>query len=205
MLDPLILALLSGVGILLIVVSVFVGTKIRNLSKDVKRVSEYNKIQDNTITSLKQTVIDVETKSEELTFIQRNTILNQKSELDNLTKAHIQLKDRTGRVESQKKSSEVKLGLMAENFMPFIRDYPYDHKKFRFLANPVDGLQVTDDAVIFIEFKTGAARLSKSQKAIKDMVSKGSVRFETFRVNEQGTSLKIESNMEDSDEPKTGE
>ncbi len=205
MLDPLILALLSGVGILLIVVSVFVGTKIRNLSKDVKRVSEYNKIQDNTITALKQTVIDVETKSEELTFIQRNTILNQKSELDNLTKAHIQLKDRTGRVESQKKSSEVKLGLMAENFMPFIRDYPYDHKKFRFLANPVDGLQVTDDAVIFIEFKTGAARLSKSQKAIKDMVSKGSVRFETFRVNEQGTSLKIESNMEDSDEPKTGE
>ena len=108
-------------------------------------------------------------------------------------------------MESQKKSSEVKLGLMAENFMPFIRDYPYDHKKFRFLANPVDGLQVTDDAVIFIEFKTGSARLSKSQRAIKEMVAKGNVRFETFRVNDQGTSLKIESSMEDLDEPKIGE
>ncbi len=187
--------------LVLLVISITTTTKNRFLTKQLKGLEElktsflnYKKESENFLSELK-----------ELTFIQKNTILNQKSDLDNLTKAHVQLKDRTGRVESQKKSSEVKLGLMAENFMPFIRDYPYDHKKFRFLANPVDGLQVTDDAVIFIEFKTGAARLSKSQRAIKEMVSKGNVRFETFRVNEQGTSLKIESNMEDSDESKTGE
>lgn len=117
--------------------------------------------------------------------------------VDNKEDKIMKLQVNQGRVESLRKSSEVRLGQMAENFMPFIRDYPYDHKRFRFLANPVDGLQVTDDAIIFIEFKTGGARLSKTQKHIKNLVADGRVRFETFRVNEDGPSLKLESEMTD--------
>lgn len=130
---------------------------------------------------------------------QQNVIMSQRSEIATNITGIERLKEKASRIESQKKSSEVKLGLMAENFMPFIRDYPYDHKRFRFLANPVDGIQVTDDAVIFVEFKTGGARLSKSQKFIKDLVTQGKVRFETFRVNEEGSHLKLEANMEDLD------
>jgi predicted Holliday junction resolvase-like endonuclease len=177
----------------------------RKLKAHLTQVTEHNRVQNENILALMQRLKTAEDTSEELTFMQKNTILNQKSELDHLSKAHKKLQDKTLEVESRKKSSEVRLGLMAENFMPFIRDYPYDHKRFRFLANPVDGLQITDDAVIFIEFKTGAARLSRSQKAIKDLVAKGQVRFETFRVNDQGTSLKIESDMSEVVEPKNGE
>lgn len=131
---------------------------------------------------------------------QTNVILSQRKELATLNVGIDRLKDHSTTVESQKKSSEVRLGLMAENFMPFIRDYPYDHKNFRFLANPVDGIQVNDDAVIFIEFKTGGAKLSRGQKHIKELVSQGRVRFETFRVSESGASLKLESTMEDTGE-----
>ncbi|RLD07554.1 MAG: hypothetical protein DRI65_04435 [Chloroflexota bacterium] len=205
MVADLIIAILTGASVLLLGVSVLAGLVVRKQKTHLEKVKAQNRNQWDQITKLEDTVKKVKESTEELTFMQRNTILNQKSELDALTLAHTQLINKTQVVESQKKSSEVKLGLMAENFMPFIRDYPYDHKKFRFLANPVDGIQVTDDSVIFIEFKTGAARLSKSQRAIKDMVDKGNVRFETFRVNEQGTSLKIESSMGNLDEPETGE
>lgn len=133
----------------------------------------------------------------ELVDIQKNTILSQRAEIATQNIGITRLKDASTKIESQKKSSEVRLGQMAENFMPFIRDYPYNHKNFRFLANPVDGIQVEEDAVIFVEFKTGGAKLSKSQKHIKDLVAKGSVRFETFRADEKGTHLKIESEMPD--------
>jgi len=131
----------------------------------------------------------------DITESQKNVILSQRNELATLNVGIVRLKEKTATVESQKKSSEVRLGQMAENFMPFIRDYPYNHKNFRFLANPVDGLQVESDSVIFIEFKSGGAKLSKSQKHIKDMVAQGKVRFETFRVDENGTHLKIDSSM----------
>lgn len=131
----------------------------------------------------------------ELVDMQKNTILSQRAEIATQNIGITRLQDATTKIESQKKSSEVRLGQMAENFMPFIRDYPYNHKNFRFLANPVDGIQIEEDAVIFVEFKTGGAKLSKSQKHIKDLVAKGNVRFETFRADEKGTHLKIESEM----------
>jgi len=156
---------------------------------------------DNTI--LKETVSRLSTILEEhqdTVEQQQNVIMSQRSEISTNITGIARLKEKASKIESQKKSSEVKLGLMAENFMPFIRDYPYDHKRFRFLANPVDGIQVTNDAVIFVEFKTGAARLSKSQKFIKDLVTQGKVRFETFRVNEEGAHLKLEADMGDLNE-----
>jgi len=133
----------------------------------------------------------------EIIEIQKNVILDQKAEINSQNIGINRLKETSLKVESQKKSSEVRLGLMAENFMPFIRDYPYDHKQFRFLANPVDGIQVNPDSIVFVEFKTGGAKLSCSQKHIKKLVAEGKVRFETFRVDEDGTHLKLESNMAD--------
>lgn len=131
---------------------------------------------------------------------QKNLILSQRSELNTSIVGINRLKDKLASTESMKKSSEVRLGQIGENFMPFINSYPYDHKNFHFLANPCDGLQIEKDAVIFIEFKTGGAKLSKSQKHIKDLISQGKVRFETFRVDNKGTTLKLESSMSDATE-----
>ena len=93
---------------------------------------------------------------------------------------------------SQKKSSEVRLGKIGENMAPFIKDWPYEHRRFRFIGDPIDGIQFTDDEVIFVEIKTGKSRLTHSQRNIKKLVAEGKVSFATFRISENGCSLKKE-------------
>ena len=93
---------------------------------------------------------------------------------------------------SQKKSSEVRLGKIGENMAPFFSDWPYNPNKFRFLGDPVDGIQFGEDEVIFVEIKTGKARLTTSQKTVKQLVKEGKVKFVTFRVGENGCELKLE-------------
>ena len=41
-----------------------------------------------------------------------------------------------------KQSLAVKYGKMSEQFMPFLKDYPYEPQNFRFLGTPVDGMRV---------------------------------------------------------------
>jgi len=95
----------------------------------------------------------------------------------------------------QKKSSEVRVGKIGENLAPFLNGWPYDPNTFRFIGNPVDGIQFADDKIRFVEIKTGKARLSASQKWIKDLVTQGKVSFVTFRIGEDGCTL-IEDEME---------
>jgi predicted Holliday junction resolvase-like endonuclease len=88
-----------------------------------------------------------------------------------------------------RKSSEVRLGKIGENLAPFVKAWPWDPKNFRFLGNPIDGVQFNDDEIIFIEIKTGGARLSRSQKDFRDIVRAGKVSFVTFKITENGTEL----------------
>ena len=108
----------------------------------------------------------------------------------------VEWEDKYKKVLSQKKSSEVRLGRIGENMAPFFANWPYDPNHFRFLGNPVDGIQFTNDSVIFVEIKTGKARLSDSQKHVKSLIKEGKVEFATFRVGEDGCSFKIEENDE---------
>ena len=133
----------------------------------------------------------------ELVEQQKNLILSQRSEINTQNIGIDRLKAKNDTVISQKKSSEVRLGQISEQLLPFTNGYMYDHKSFHFLGWPCDGLQIEEDAIIFIEFKSGKAKLSASQRKVRDLVGKGKVRFETFRVDETGIHLKLESSMED--------
>lgn len=84
-----------------------------------------------------------------------------------------------------KQSLSVKYGKMSEQFMPFLRTYPYDTQRFRFLGSPVDGIQFTDDGIVFVEFKAGDSRLSAGQEQIKGLVDQRKVRFEVYRITER--------------------
>lgn len=101
-------------------------------------------------------------------------------------------KEKNQKLLSQKLSSEIRVGKIGENLAPFLNDWPYDANNFRFLGNPVDGIQFTDDEIIFVEIKTGKSRLTKTQKVIKDLVREGKVRFATFRISADGCTLKKE-------------
>jgi predicted Holliday junction resolvase-like endonuclease len=114
------------------------------------------------------------------------------AETDAVTKQIEMLTEKLQKVISQKKSSEVRLGKIGENMAPFFQLWPYAPNKFRFLGDPVDGISFNEDEIVFVEIKTGKARLTTSQKRAKELIKEGKVKFATFRVGEDGCSLKVE-------------
>jgi predicted Holliday junction resolvase-like endonuclease len=82
-----------------------------------------------------------------------------------------------------KRSLSTKYGRMTEQFIPFLKLYPYDENNFRFLGTPVDGIQFEDNKILLVEFKAGDSRLSARQKQIRELVRKGKVEFEEVRIS----------------------
>ncbi len=85
-------------------------------------------------------------------------------------------------LESKKQSLSTRYGQITEQFLPFMEQYPYDEKNFKFLGNPVDGVQFNDDEVVFLEFKNNKSKLSKKQRKIKNLVEDGKVKFKEMRL-----------------------
>ena len=85
-------------------------------------------------------------------------------------------------LKSDKQSILTRFGKTTEQFIPFLKDYPYDKEKFRFLGTPVDGIQFERDKLVFIEFKTGESKLSEIQENVKELVEKKKVEFKEIRV-----------------------
>jgi len=81
-----------------------------------------------------------------------------------------------------KNSLSSKYGKMTEQFMPFLKDYPYDPQNFRFLGTPVDGVQFEDNKIIFVEFKSSNSQLSPRQRQIAELVWQKRVEFEEHRI-----------------------
>ena len=81
-----------------------------------------------------------------------------------------------------KQSLSSKYGKMTEQFLPFLADYPYDPQLFRFLGTPIDGVQFTDDKIVFVEFKTASAQMNGTQRKIKDLVDKKKIEFKEIRI-----------------------
>ena len=84
---------------------------------------------------------------------------------------------------SLRKSSEVRLGLIAEQMAPFLEKFKHDPKKAKFLGMPIDYIIFEDDKIYFTEIKSGKAKLTDIQKNIKDIIERGDVKFETIRID----------------------
>ena len=89
---------------------------------------------------------------------------------------------RTIELRSRTKSIYTKHGLMAEQFLPFSRQFPGDPRNFRFLGSPIDGVSFEDDKILIVEFKTGRSQLSPKQRRIKELIGSGKVYFKEIRV-----------------------
>ena len=89
---------------------------------------------------------------------------------------------RLSEVSFAKQSLSTKYGKMTEQFLPFLADYPYDPQLFRFLGTPIDGIQFTDDKVVFIEFKTATSHMSTQQRRVRELVQQKKVDFEEIRL-----------------------
>ena len=81
-----------------------------------------------------------------------------------------------------KVSLSTKYGKMTEQFMPFLKNYPYNSQLFRFIGTPIDGIQFNENEIIFMEFKSATGQLSLRQKQIKDIINNKKVKFEEIRI-----------------------
>ena len=85
-------------------------------------------------------------------------------------------------------SRAVLRGQAAEQMMPFVDGFPFDPNDARFLGHPLDyvifdGLGGDGDvSVVFVEVKTGGARLSAREKRVRQAIEAGRVRFEIVRL-----------------------
>jgi predicted Holliday junction resolvase-like endonuclease len=87
---------------------------------------------------------------------------------------------------TRKKSLSAVYGRITEQWIPLSNRYPHDPRHFRFLGTPVDGVQFTEDAVIFVEFKMNRSRLSENQQRIKALVEEGRVFWEEYQFTDEG-------------------
>lgn len=92
----------------------------------------------------------------------------------------------------QKKSSEIRVGLIGEQIAPFLDAWPFDTKNFKFLGAPIDGISFEENEMVVIEIKTGHSRLSPSQRRIKKQIKEGRVKFMEFRIEEDGYRCKTD-------------
>lgn len=84
---------------------------------------------------------------------------------------------------SQKKSSETRLGQVAEQMAPFLAGFPHDPKNAHFIGQPIDYIIFDDDGVVILEVKSGQASLTQRQKIIKDHIIHKRIRWEEYRID----------------------
>lgn len=114
--------------------------------------------------------------------------------------AELELEHQNALVQAQRRSVNtsraVLKGKMAEQLAPLLPEFQYLPSDAKFLGDPVDyivfdgysdfrdgdGL-AEDIEVIFIDIKSGGARLTKGQQAIAQAIAEGRVRFETIRID----------------------
>lgn len=87
-------------------------------------------------------------------------------------------------------SERVRLGQVSENVLPFLSTFPYDPKRVRGLFQPIDLLVFNDDEIVFVEVKTGDAKLTEKQRNIKRIIEEGRVRFEIHMMKDTGYEIK---------------
>jgi predicted Holliday junction resolvase-like endonuclease len=91
------------------------------------------------------------------------------------------LRRRVKDLDSSKRSQSTRYGQTMEQFAPFLAEWPWDPKGFRFIGSPVDGVQFNEDGVVFVEIKSADSRLSPIQQTIKRHVKEGRVEWHEVR------------------------
>lgn len=92
-------------------------------------------------------------------------------------------KELKAKVTSQKKSSEVRLGHIAETLAPFLDQFEFEPEECSFLGQPIDYVSFGQDEITFIEVKSGKSQLSSKQRKIRDQIKNGKVKWKEVRIN----------------------
>lgn len=88
-----------------------------------------------------------------------------------------------------KSSRSIIRGQVSEQLAPYLPDFPFDPASCKFLGSPVDFVvfHKLDDpenqALVFVEVKTGQARLNHNERMVREAIKRGSVYYYEYRFN----------------------
>lgn len=97
------------------------------------------------------------------------------------------------RKEAIMKSRAVLGGQFSEQLAPFLPNFKYLPTECRFIGKPIDLLvfkgmdEKKIDEVVFVEVKSGNAKLSSQEKNLKEAIEKKRVKWEEYRIPEELT------------------
>ena len=83
---------------------------------------------------------------------------------------------------SQKKSSEVRLGHIAETLAPFLDHFDFDPETCTFMGKPIDYVSFGEEEITFIEIKSGNSQLNSRQRHIRDLVKNKCIAWKEIRI-----------------------
>ena len=121
--------------------------------------------------SIKSKELELKTKEAEL--------------LKNIAEVEKNLKEETEsrkKTLSQKKSSEVRLGNIAETLAPFLDQFDFDPENCIFLGRPIDYISFEDETITLIEVKSGKSQLNAKQRHIRDLIKNKQVAWKEIRI-----------------------
>jgi len=105
--------------------------------------------------------------------------IKNKNDLENQI---FEISEQKKKVTSQKKSSEVRLGHIAETLAPFLDQFEFDPETCVFLGKPIDYISFGDDEITLIEVKSGKSQLNSKQRHIRDQVKAKLVSWKEVRI-----------------------
>lgn len=163
------------------------------LSKEIDKLIEKEKEKDiihsTSIRTLTQEITKLKEKQSELLLTNKNwqTSYNQLnaeqlSKIGSLENKISEVSAEKQKVTSQKKSSEVRLGHIAETLAPFLDQFEFDPETCTFMGRPIDYISFGDDKITFIEVKSGKSQLSAKQRHIRDLVNDKKVTWKEVRI-----------------------
>ncbi len=99
-----------------------------------------------------------------------------------LTMLAVEQRKRIKKLESELLSRSIVSGKVAEQLVPFLREFRGSLRDFRFIGSPIDGIIFGDDEITFVEVKTGNSSLTEKQKRIKKLVHEKRVSWKEVRL-----------------------
>ncbi len=86
------------------------------------------------------------------------------------------------------RSRSVLYGQFSEQLAPYLPDFKFNPNDCKFLGKPIDFIVFNEEStgkiseVIFVEVKSGNSKLSPREKNLKEVIKKGNVKWEEYRV-----------------------
>lgn len=114
-------------------------------------------------------------------------IYNQNLELIKARKEALKKIRDLGASKSQTGAKAINIGFILERIAPTLESFRFSHNDCRSLFDPIDyvifeGLSKKNyvDKIFFVDIKTGASKLSKKQREIKNVISARNVEFKKY-------------------------